>query len=164
MLSSVYLVEYTLHQNLMIEIYTRNFDLHITVPSPNLAFLCRNLDYKPYSINLQSILGLGCLLWRWFSTVDHGTGLSVMVVVFHSRSWDWAVCYGGGFLPSILGMSCLLWRWFSTVDLGTGLSVMAWFSTVDLGTGLSVMVVVFYSRSWDWAVCYGGGSLQSICS
>ena len=50
-LSSVYLVEYTLHQNLMIEIYTRNFDLHITVPSPNLAFLCRNLDYKPYSIN-----------------------------------------------------------------------------------------------------------------
>ena len=54
MLSSVYLVEYTLHQNLMIEIYTRNFDLHITVPSPNLAFLCRNLDYKPYSIN-QSI-------------------------------------------------------------------------------------------------------------
>ena len=51
-LSSVYLVEYTLHQNLMIEIHTRNFDLHITVPSPNLAFLCRNLDYKPYSINL----------------------------------------------------------------------------------------------------------------
>ena len=50
MLSSVYLVEYTLHQYLMIEIYTRNFDLHITVPSPNLAFLCRNLDYKPYSI------------------------------------------------------------------------------------------------------------------
>ena len=35
----------------MIEIYTRNFDRHITVPSPNLAFLCRNLDYKPYSIN-----------------------------------------------------------------------------------------------------------------
>ena len=34
----------------MIEIYTRNFDLHIIVPSPNLAFLCRNLDYKPYSI------------------------------------------------------------------------------------------------------------------
>ena len=54
MLSSVYLVEYTLHQNLMIEIHTQNFDLHITVPSPNLAFLCRNLDYKPYSIN-QSI-------------------------------------------------------------------------------------------------------------
>ena len=51
MLSSVYLVEYTLHQNLTIEIYTRNFDLHITVPSLNLAFLCRNLDYKPYSIN-----------------------------------------------------------------------------------------------------------------
>ena len=50
MLSSVYLVEYTLHQNLMIEIHIRNFDLHITVPSPNLAFLCRNLDYKPYSI------------------------------------------------------------------------------------------------------------------
>ena len=41
----------------MIEIYTRNFDLHITVPSPNLAFLCRNLDYKPYSIN-QSIHNL----------------------------------------------------------------------------------------------------------
>ena len=56
-MSSVYLVEYTLHQNLMIEIYTRNFDLHITVPSPNLAFLYRNLDYKakPYSIN-QSII------------------------------------------------------------------------------------------------------------
>ena len=34
----------------MIEIHTRNFDLHITVPSLNLAFLCRNLDYKPYSI------------------------------------------------------------------------------------------------------------------
>ena len=51
MLSSVYLVEYTLHQNLVIEIHTRNFDLHITVPSPNLAFFCRNLDYKPYSIN-----------------------------------------------------------------------------------------------------------------
>ena len=50
MLSSVYLVEYTLHQNLIIEIHTRNFDFHITVPSPNLAFLCRNLDYKPYSI------------------------------------------------------------------------------------------------------------------
>ena len=50
MLSSVYLAEYTLHQNLMIEIHTRNFDLHITVPSPNLAFLCRNLDYKAYSI------------------------------------------------------------------------------------------------------------------
>ena len=49
-LSSVYLVE-SLHKNLMIEIYTRNFDLHITVPSPNLAFLCRNLDYKPYSVN-----------------------------------------------------------------------------------------------------------------
>ena len=29
--------------------FTQN--LHITVPSPNLAFLCRNLDYKPYSIN-----------------------------------------------------------------------------------------------------------------
>ena len=27
-----------------------NQNLHITVPSPNLAFLCRNLDYKPYSI------------------------------------------------------------------------------------------------------------------
>ena len=40
MLSSVYLVEYTLYQNLMIEIHTRNFDLHITVPSPNLAFFC----------------------------------------------------------------------------------------------------------------------------
>ena len=53
-LSSVYLVEYTLHQNVMIEIYTRNFDRHITVPSPNLAFLCRNLDYKPYSI-IQSL-------------------------------------------------------------------------------------------------------------
>ena len=52
-LSSVYLVEYTLHQNLMIEIHTRNFDVHITVPSPNLAFLCRNLDYKPYSIILS---------------------------------------------------------------------------------------------------------------
>ena len=38
----------------MIEIYTRNFDLHITVPSPNLAFLCRNLDYKPYSIKFSS--------------------------------------------------------------------------------------------------------------
>ena len=51
-MSSVYLVEYiTLHQNLMIEIHTRNFDLHITVPSPNLAFLYRNLDYNPYSIN-----------------------------------------------------------------------------------------------------------------
>ena len=35
----------------MIEIYTRNFDLHIIVQSPNLAFLCRNLDYKPNSIN-----------------------------------------------------------------------------------------------------------------
>ena len=58
-LSSVYLVEYTLHQNLMIEIYTRNFDLHITVPSPNLAFLCRNLDYKPYSIN-QPIANTVC--------------------------------------------------------------------------------------------------------
>ena len=44
----------TRFDNLMIEIHTRNFDLHITVPSPNLAFLCRNLDYKPYSIN-QSI-------------------------------------------------------------------------------------------------------------
>ena len=32
-LSSVYLVEYTLHPNVMIEIYTRNFDLHITVPT-----------------------------------------------------------------------------------------------------------------------------------
>ena len=52
MLSSVYLVEYTLHQNVTIEIYTRNFARHITVPSPNLAFLCRNLDYNPYSINL----------------------------------------------------------------------------------------------------------------
>ena len=36
----------------MIEVYTWNFDLHIIVPSPNLALLCRNLDYKPYSINL----------------------------------------------------------------------------------------------------------------
>ena len=60
MLSSIYLVEYTLHQNLMIEIYTRNFDLHITVPSPNLAFLCRNLDYKPYSINLALQKENGC--------------------------------------------------------------------------------------------------------
>ena len=51
MLSSIYLVEYTLHQNLVIEIYTRNFYLKVIVPSPNLAFLCRNLDYKPYSIN-----------------------------------------------------------------------------------------------------------------
>ena len=34
--------------------FTPKFDLHITVPSPNLAFLCRNLDYKPYSI-IQSI-------------------------------------------------------------------------------------------------------------
>ena len=39
----------------MIKFHTRNFDLHITVPSPNLAFLCRNLAYKPYSIN-QSII------------------------------------------------------------------------------------------------------------
>ena len=50
-LSSVYLVEYTLHQNLMVEIYTRNFDFHVTAPSPNLALLCINLDYKPYSMN-----------------------------------------------------------------------------------------------------------------
>ena len=62
-LSSEYLVEYTLHQNLMIEIYSLNFDLHITVPSPNLAFLCRNLDYKSYSINqlqqcLSNIFGI----------------------------------------------------------------------------------------------------------
>ena len=56
MLSSVNLVEYNLHQNLMIEIYTRNFDFHITVPSPNLAFLCRNLDYKSYSIKKKSRL------------------------------------------------------------------------------------------------------------
>ena len=56
MLSLVYLVEYILYQNLMIEIYTRNFDFHITVPSPNLAFLCRNLDYKPYSIIKKTLL------------------------------------------------------------------------------------------------------------
>ena len=58
MLSSVYLVEYTLHQNLMTEIYTRNFDLHITVPSPNLAFLCRNLDCPNQSINLPHFFPL----------------------------------------------------------------------------------------------------------
>ena len=76
MLSSVYLVEYTLHQNLMIEIYTRNFDLHITVPSPNLAFLCRNLDYiyilyiyeyKSYSI-IRSIINLS--FYRWSYGID----------------------------------------------------------------------------------------------
>ena len=38
--------------------FTRNFDLHITVPSPNLAFLCRNLDYKPYSIILSRLVTL----------------------------------------------------------------------------------------------------------
>ena len=69
-LSSVYLVEYTLHQNLMIEIHTGNFDLHITVPSPNLAFLCRNLDYKPYSIN-QSIYDLCCIIILTNNTVSH---------------------------------------------------------------------------------------------
>ena len=58
MLSSVYLVEYTLHQNLMTEIYTRYFDLHITVPSPNLAFLCRNLDCPNQSINLPHFFPL----------------------------------------------------------------------------------------------------------
>ena len=43
----------------MIEIHTRNFDLHMIVPSPNLASLCRNLDYKPYSINFVNLNGAG---------------------------------------------------------------------------------------------------------
>ena len=67
MLSSVYLVEYTLHQNLMTEIHTQNFDFHITVPSPNLAFLCRNLDCKPYSIIIYTywtvVLSYNCALY-----------------------------------------------------------------------------------------------------
>ena len=78
-LSSVYLVEYTLHQNLMIEIHTRNFDLHITVPSPNLAFLCRNLDYKPYSIN-QSMAVCGSF---WQSLAVSGS-LWLSLAVFDS--------------------------------------------------------------------------------
>ena len=85
MLSSVYLVEYTLHQNLMIEIHTRNFDLHITVPSPNLAFLCRNLDYKPYSIILYS--QLTSKIDIFWSNVDHFT-----VVLLLQNSSDFEMC------------------------------------------------------------------------
>ena len=55
MLCSVYLVEYTLHLNSMIEIEPELYiDLKVIVHCPMLAFLCKNLDYKPQSIN-QSI-------------------------------------------------------------------------------------------------------------
>ena len=57
-LSLVYLVEYTLHQNLMIEIYTRNFDLHITVPSPNLAFFAETWTISPIQSINQSIFNV----------------------------------------------------------------------------------------------------------
>ena len=30
--------------------------LYLLMSSPNLAFLCRNLDYKPYSINQKYLL------------------------------------------------------------------------------------------------------------
>ena len=60
--SSVFLVEFILYQNLTIEIYTRYFDLHITVSSSNLAFMCRNLHYKPYSINQSINQSIICII------------------------------------------------------------------------------------------------------
>ena len=49
MLCSVYLVEYTLNPNSMIEIVPELWPYgHCS--SPMLAFLCKILDYKPQSI------------------------------------------------------------------------------------------------------------------
>ena len=62
---------------MMIEIYTRNFNRHITVPSPN--FLCRNLDYKPYSIN-QSINQYTATFEAKIESVDAHVPLSGNVV------------------------------------------------------------------------------------
>ena len=36
------------YENQLVFLFARNFSQS---RSPNLAFLCRNLDYKPYSIN-----------------------------------------------------------------------------------------------------------------
>ena len=50
MLCSVYFVEYTLNPNSMIEIVPE-LRPYGHYSSPMLAFLCKNLDYKPQSIN-----------------------------------------------------------------------------------------------------------------
>ena len=49
-LCSVYLVEYTLNSNSLIEICTRTFTLW-SLFKYLFAFLCKNLDHKPQSIN-----------------------------------------------------------------------------------------------------------------
>ena len=38
------------HLHAKLRCYNHN-NCSVTIESPNLAFLCRNLDYKPYSIN-----------------------------------------------------------------------------------------------------------------
>ena len=50
-LCSVYLVEYTLNPNSMIEIVPEHWPQGHCL-SPMLAFLCKNLDYKPQSMNI----------------------------------------------------------------------------------------------------------------
>ena len=71
----------------MIEIYTRNFDLHITVPSPNLAFLSRNLDYKPYSIMLQDIIHIVCESYRIYRNFHHCTVFVMLCQIPDAVIW-----------------------------------------------------------------------------
>ena len=52
-LCSVYLVEYTLNSNSMIEICTRTLTLLI---KSYVSRLCKNLDYKPQSSNHGNML------------------------------------------------------------------------------------------------------------
>ena len=38
--------------------------------SPNLAFLCRNLDYKPYSINQSIMVGVIAGAYHNITNID----------------------------------------------------------------------------------------------
>ena len=76
----------------MIEIYTRNFDRHITVPSPNLAFLCRNLDnvdnIQLYSIN-QNFYFYGNK--NLFILSNFRSTIKAVDSAINSRQWNKAV-------------------------------------------------------------------------
>ena len=70
MLCTVYPVEYTLNPNPMIEIAPWSFDLMVIVQVLTLAFLCKNLDYKPQSTTPYPGLAPGSLwpwCWMWYT-------------------------------------------------------------------------------------------------
>ena len=85
MLCSVYLVGSTLNLSSLIEIVPELWPYGYC-SSPMLAFMCKNLDYKPQSINSSSWLPGVATHNNWVLTLSYDEGLMVMSMT----SW-WSV-------------------------------------------------------------------------